>query len=77
MKANLSKILFGIGTVLLICFLGGLVYITYDYNTNTAYTYGSTPLYVYYYIHGFIFLLPSILCFIVSLVLKLKSKIKA
>ncbi|WP_406242170.1 hypothetical protein [Tissierella carlieri] len=77
MKYTLEKILFGIGIVLLICFFGGLAYIRDDYYTNTITSYASTPLSVYNIIHGIIFLVPSILCFIVSLVLRSKSKNKS
>lgn len=72
LKSIVGKIVFGIGTVLMICFLGGLVYLYSDYNKLSPY--GSTPLYVYVVIHGLIFLVPSILCFITTLILHSKSK---
>ncbi len=74
MKSILAKILFGIAIVLLICFFGDLIYLRYDYYTNTIPSYASTPLYVYNIIHGIIFLVPSIICFIVALLLRSKSK---
>ncbi|EQB86681.1 hypothetical protein M918_13030 [Clostridium sp. BL8] len=72
MKPILSKTLFGMGTILLVCFFGGLVYIHYDYYTNTLPSYSSYPISVPIIIHGVIFLFPSILCFIISRVLKSK-----
>ncbi|SHM58758.1 hypothetical protein SAMN02746066_02526 [Anaerosporobacter mobilis DSM 15930] len=74
MKSVLAKILFGIGTILLICFFGGLVYLYYDYYKLSPYA--STPLYVYNVIHGLIFLPPSILCYIIALILRSKIKTK-
>lgn len=76
-KLNLSKAIFGAGTVLLICFLGGLVYLYYDYYTNTLPSYASTPLSVYIIIHGVIFLVPSILCFIMFILLRSKERNKS
>lgn len=76
-KFNLSKVLFGVGTVLLVCFLGGLVYLYYNYYTNTFPSYASTPLSVYILMHGVIFLVPSILCFIMFLILSSRSKNKS
>lgn len=77
MKFNLSKVLFGIGTLLLIIFLVGLVYIYYDYYAKTIFSYSSAGLSVYIIIHAVIFLVPSILCFIISLLLRSNSKNKA
>jgi hypothetical protein len=76
-KSILAKVLFGVGTVLLVCFLGGLVYIHYDYYTNTLPSYASYPISVPILIHGVIFLVPSILCFIMSLILRSKVKNKS
>ncbi|ROR27177.1 hypothetical protein EDD66_10791 [Mobilisporobacter senegalensis] len=76
MKPTLVKVLFGLSIVLLICFLGGLVYIHYDYYNKTLPSYGSTPIDVYYVIHGVIFLIPSILCFVISLILNFTVKKK-
>ena len=73
MKAILIKILFSIGIVLLICFFVGLVYLRYDYYTNVS-PYASTPLYVYNTIHGVIFLIPSIICFLIAMLLNSKAK---
>lgn len=72
LKLILAKVLFCIGTILLICFFGGLVYLQYDYYKLSPY--GSTPLYVYNVIHGLIFLPPSILCYIIALILRSKTK---
>lgn len=77
MKSILAKVLFCIGIILLICFFGGLVYLRYDYYTNTLPSYSSTPLSVYNIIHGIIFLPLSILCFIVSFILRSRSKNKS
>jgi hypothetical protein len=74
-KFIFAKILLIIGTILMIIFIGGLVYLRYDYYTNSS-PYASTPLSVYYWIHGLFFLVPSILCFIITLILRSKSKIK-
>lgn len=76
-KSILAKVLFGVGIILLICFFGGLVYLRHDYYTNTLPSYASTPLSVYNLIHGVIFLPPSILCFIMSLILRSKLKNKS
>lgn len=74
-KSIFAKLLLIIGAILMIIFIGGLVYLRYDYYTNSS-PYASTPLSVYYWIHGFLFLVPSILCFILSLILRSKSKNK-
>lgn len=69
------KILLIVGTVLMIIFIGGLFYLHYDYYTNSS-PYASTPLSVYYWIHGLFFLVPSLLCFLISLILRVHSKNK-
>lgn len=74
-KSILAKILLILGAILMIVFLGGLVYVRYDYYTNSS-PYASTPLYVYYCIHGLFFLVPSVLCITIGLILKPKSKSK-
>ena len=68
MKSILPKISFIIGTILLICFVGGLIYLRYDYYTNAS-PYASTPLSVYNIIHGIIFLIPSIIFFVIASIL--------
>lgn len=73
MRSIIAKVLLVVGIVLLLCFFGGLVYLHYDYYTNTLPSYASTPLYVYNIIHGVIFLVPSILCFIISLILRSRA----
>lgn len=73
-KSNLAKVLFGVGTVLLACFLGGLIYIYNDYYTNTLPSYASYPISVPILIHGVIFLVPSILCFTMYIVFRSKTK---
>lgn len=73
MKNHFWKVLFGIGVLLLVCFLGGLVYLYYDYQTRTHFSYGSTPQEVYYLIHSVLFLVPSILCFILARIVRLKT----
>ena len=75
-KYRLVKILFAIAAILLVCFFGGLPYIHYDYYTNTS-PYASTPLSVYYLIHGLIFLPASILCFTLALILRSGSTNKS
>ena len=75
MKSILTKISFIIGIILLICFLGGLVYLRYDYYTNVS-PYASTPLYVYNIIHGVIFLITSIICFVIAILLNSEAKNK-
>lgn len=77
MKSVLVKVLFVAGAVLFILFLGGLVYIYNDYYTNTLPSYASYPISVPFIIHGVIFLVPSILCFIASQILRSKSKDKS
>ena len=72
-ESILIKILFSIGIILLICFLVGLVYIRYDYYTNAS-PYASTPLSVYNMIHGVIFLIPSIICLVIAMALRSKTK---
>ncbi len=74
-KSIFAKILLIISAILMIIFIGGLVYLRYDYYTNSS-PYASTPLSVYYWIHGLFFLVPSILCFILSMILRSVSKIK-
>lgn len=74
MKSILAKVLFIIGILLLICFLGGLVYLRHDYYTNVISSYGSTPLHVYNIIHGVVFLVPSTICFVMAFLLNSKSK---
>lgn len=76
-KSILVKVLLSAGTVLLIVFLGGLVLIYNDYYTNTLPSYASYPISVPIIIHGAIFLIPSILCFVISFTLvQLKAKNK-
>ncbi|GAA0760309.1 MULTISPECIES: hypothetical protein [Clostridium] len=72
-KSILIKISFITGIILLICFFGGLVYLRYDYYTNSS-PYASTPLSVYNIIHGIIFLIPSIICFVIAMLLNSKTK---
>ncbi len=74
MKSIISKIFFGLGIVLLLCFFIGLVLITYDYNKNAMHSYGSTPVSVYYIIHAILFLPISIVCFTIGTLLHLKTK---
>ncbi len=68
-KSIAAKVLMVVSIILMIIFLGGLIYLRYDYYTHVS-PYGSTPLYVYYMIHGLFTLVPSILCFIIFLILK-------
>ena len=67
-----AKVLMVVSIILMIIFLGGLIYLRYDYYTHVS-PYASTPLSVYYMIHGVFTLVPSILCFIIFLIIKPKS----
>jgi len=74
-KSIAAKVLMVVSIILMIIFLGGLIYLRYDYYTHVS-PYASTPLSVYYIIHGLFTLVPSILCFIIFLIIKPKSSSK-
>ena len=74
-KSIIVKVLMAVSIILMIIFFGGLIYLRYDYYTHGS-PYASTPLYVYYMIHGLFTLVPGILCFIISLIVKPKSRSK-
>jgi len=71
-KKNIgSRILLGIGIVLLMCYLGGLFYI---YNIQEYDPYGSVGADIYALIHSVWFLPPTAICLILSLILHVKAK---
>lgn len=70
-KNIVSRILLGIGIVLLTCYLGGLFYI---YNIQEYDHYGSVGADIYALIHSVWFLPPTAICLILSLVLYVKAK---
>ncbi|MDF2544237.1 MAG: hypothetical protein K0S47_3955 [Herbinix sp.] len=76
MKSILSKVFLGIGIALLVCYFGGLVYIRYDFYKNTVPSYASYPISVPIIIHSVVFLIPTTLCFIIFLILRVTSKNK-
>lgn len=67
------KILLGVGLILLLCYLGGLFYIYKIQEYNPYYSAGAD---LDALIHSVLFLPPSALCLIVSLVLYIKQKSK-
>lgn len=72
MKKNTgSRILLGIGIVLLMCYLGGMFYI---YNIQEYNTYASTGADLDALIHSVLFLPPTVICLISSLILHIKAK---
>ena len=72
MKKNIgSIILLGIGIVLLMCYFGGLFYI---YNIQEYNPYASAGADLDALIHSVLFLPPTAICLILSLVLHLKQK---
>ncbi len=72
MKKNLgSIILLGIGIVFLICYLGGLFYI---YNIQEYNPYASAGADLDALIHSVLFLPPTAVCLILSLILHVKAK---
>lgn len=66
-----AKILFGIGIVLLMCYLGGIFYI---YNIQEYSPYASTGAELDALIHSVLFLPPTAICLILSLILHIKTK---
>ncbi len=71
MKKNIgSRILLGIGIVLLMCYFGGLFYI---YNIQQYDPYASAGADIYALIHSVLFLPPTVICLILSFILHLKQ----
>ncbi len=70
-KNIVSKILLGIGIVLLTCYLGGLFYI---YNIYEYDPYGSIGADMDALFHSIFFLSPSAICLILSFILYVKAK---
>ena len=71
-KKNIkSRILFGIGIVLLICYFGGIFYI---YNIQEYNPYASAGADLDALIHSVLFLPPTAICLILSLILHIKTK---
>lgn len=68
-----SKLLLGIGILLLICYFGGLFYI---YNIQMYDPYASAGADINAFIHSIVFLPPTIICLILSLILHIKTKSK-
>jgi len=72
MRKNIgSRILLGIGVVLLICYFGGIFYI---YNIHEYSPYASAGADLDALIHSVLFLPPIAICLILSLILHIKSK---
>lgn len=70
-KGIKAKILFGIGMVLLMCYLGGIFYI---YNVQEYSPYASTGAELDVLIHSVLFLPSTAIFFILSLILHIKTK---
>jgi hypothetical protein len=71
-KKNIkARILFGIGIVLLMGYLGGIFYI---YNIQKYNPYASAGADVDALIHSVLFLPPTAICLILSLILHIKTK---
>ncbi|MPL83820.1 hypothetical protein SDC9_29778 [bioreactor metagenome] len=66
-----SRILLGIASVLLMCYLGGLFYI---YNIQEYNPYASMGAEFDAVIHSVLFLPPTVICLILSIVLHIKTK---
>lgn len=72
MKKNTgSRILLGIGIVLLMFYLGGIFYI---YNIQEYNPYASAGADLDALIHSLLFLPPTVICLISSLILHIKAK---
>ena len=71
-KKNIkARILFGIGIVLLMCYFGGIFYI---YNIREYNPYASAGADLDALIHSVLFLPPTAICLILSLILHIKTK---
>ena len=70
-KTIKARILFGIGIVLLMCYIGGIFYI---YNIQEYNPYASAGADLDALIHSVLFLPPTAICLILSLILHIKTK---
>lgn len=71
-KKNINpRILFRIGIVLLMCYFGGIFYI---YNIQEYNPYASAGADLDALIHSVLFLTPTAICLILSLILHIKAK---
>jgi biotin transporter BioY len=66
-----SRILFGIGVVLLVCYVGGLIYF---YNFVEYSPYASAGAETDAFIHSVLVLPPAILCFLLSFILSIHQR---
>lgn len=66
-----ARLLLGIGIVLLMCYLGGLFYI---YNIQEYNVYASAGADLDAIIHSILFLPPTVICLILSLIICIKTK---
>ncbi len=78
MKLEMKKhigvwLLLGIGIILLMCYFAGLFYI---YNIQQYSPYASAGADVDAFIHSILFLPPTVICLILSLMLHIKTKNK-
>jgi hypothetical protein len=72
MKKNIvARIFLGIGSILLLCYFGGLFYI---YNIREYTPYASAGADTDALIHSILLLPPAIICLIVSLIFHIKDK---
>ena len=63
-----------IGLILLAVYIGGMIYIHFDYYASPHYMYGSTPISIYYILHTVFVLAPSLVCILTAYFLRRKSK---
>lgn len=70
-KNTMSRILFVIGIVLLVCYFGGIFYI---YNIQEYNPYASAGVDLNALIHSILFLPPTAICLILSFILHIKTK---
>lgn len=70
MKEKLSKLFLGLSLVLIIIFIIWLIgdYLNYDPSSNSA------PFYAYILVRSLEFILPSIILFVISIVLRKREK---
>lgn len=69
-----SRIWLIIGTIFMVIYIGGMVYIRHDFLTNEFYRYGSMPVSISYALHSIFFFVPGVICFAVSFVLHRKNR---
>ena len=68
-KENIYKILYAVSALLILCFAVFFGVDIYHYNTRVM---GSAPLYLYALVRAIEFIVPSIIVFIVALIVKKK-----